>query len=39
MSAFVKIVNANLDMVYKDMVTKVQQVSSKKVEGLNSVEI
>ncbi|PKK33777.1 mitochondrial calcium uniporter regulator 1, transcript variant X1, partial [Columba livia] len=30
-SALVKIMNANLDMIYKDMVTKVQQVSLKEI--------
>lgn len=33
-SALVKIMNTNLDMIYKDMVTKVQQVSSKTMVGL-----
>ncbi|XP_065608748.1 mitochondrial calcium uniporter regulator 1-like [Cyrtonyx montezumae] len=30
-SALVKIVSTNLDTIYKDMVTKVQQVSSKRI--------
>lgn len=33
-SALVKIMNTNLDMIYKDMVTKVQQVRSEAVVGL-----
>lgn len=33
-SALVKIMNTNLDMIYKDMVTKVQQVRSEIMMGL-----
>lgn len=33
-SALVKIMNTNLDMIYKDMVTKVQQVRSEAMVGL-----
>lgn len=33
-SALVKIMNTNLDMIYKDMVTKVQQVRSETMVGL-----
>lgn len=33
-SALVKIMNTNLDMIYKDMVTKVQQVRSEAVVEL-----
>lgn len=37
-SALVKIMNTNLDMIYKDMVTKVQQVRSEAVVGLKEIK-
>lgn len=37
-SALVKIMNTNLDMIYKDMVTKVQQVRSEAMVGLKEIK-